>query len=501
MAFMARVEIDPAKVDQDITGFPLLVLLEHLPAGFWNTVQDGGGDIRVFKADGVTELPREVVSCSTTTETGELWVRLDGVLSSTVPTVIQIHALGAGSDYAHADPYGRNSVWQDYEFVLHLRESGGGTSGEYVDSTGNGYSGRGGNGLPARAPSQSAAYHPWGGTWQDFDGSDDYILLENSAQALQQTPFTIQCVFRMKSITSVDEGLLGNRQISGGAYGFYTSIRSGGMFHGIDGLSGAASFRPAAPSVNAGHWHVMTFGGGLLSGYLDGEVIGSADASGVGDTTTDTPFYVGSYYDLSASRSLSAYIGEVRGTKVPLSQHWIKAEYNNQAFPQNFYSVTEITGTVGVIQGAVTINAAPAERDLIAVTYAPQLVDDGAGGTVEKRLVVGEARSAPDGTYTLETPGFIDEVIVLALDNYGERWKPNTEYAVGARVRPTKGKETGYGYDITVAGNSGATEPVWWVPAGGSDTGQIGTATAQARPLWWSVAHAPILPDAVEPGP
>lgn len=150
----------------------------------------------------------------------------------------------------------------------------------------------------------------------------------------------------------------------------------------------------------------------------------------------------------------------------------------------------------GEISGVVKIDESPAERDLIAISYEPQLIDDGQGGTTEKRIVVAETRSAPDGTYTMQTPGFIDEVVVLALDNYGEVWRPNRSYNVGQRIRPTQGNETGFGYDITAAGNSGETEPLWWVPAGGSDTGQIGAATARAKPLWWSVAHAPILPTA-----
>lgn len=156
-----------------------------------------------------------------------------------------------------------------------------------------------------------------------------------------------------------------------------------------------------------------------------------------------------------------------------------------------------MSGQYGEISGVVTVEDSPVERDLIAISYDKQSVDDGAGGTVQRRLVVGETRSATDGTYTLQTPGFVDEVVVLALDNYGETWRPNVEYSVGQRVRPTKGNETGYGYDITVAGNSGPTEPAWWLPAGGSDTGEIGGATAQARPLWWSVAHAPVLPTAL----
>ena len=147
--------------------------------------------------------------------------------------------------------------------------------------------------------------------------------------------------------------------------------------------------------------------------------------------------------------------------------------------------------TLGTITGTVKIDGVAAQRQLIGISYAPQEFD---GEDEPRRIVVGETTSAEDGTYTLETPGFIDEVIVLALDNYGEIWRPNRAYEVGDRIRPTRGNETGYGYDITIAGDSGSTEPEWWVPAGGSDTGSIGAATAQAKPLWWSVAHAPILP-------
>lgn len=158
----------------------------------------------------------------------------------------------------------------------------------------------------------------------------------------------------------------------------------------------------------------------------------------------------------------------------------------------------EAGGSYGQIFGTVTINDTPAPRQLIGISYRPQVfVDPVTEKEVTRRIVVGETISAPDGTYTLQTPGFLDEVIVLALDDYGEVWKANQEYSVGQRIRPTKGNETGYGYDIAIAGNSGATEPAWWVPVGGSNQGQIGTAVAEAAPLWWSVAHAPILPQVI----
>ena len=94
MANTANVVVQSSQVTADLTDFPLLVDLSDLPAGFWSTVSNGGGDIRVFKADGTTELAREVVSCDTATETGELWVKYAGTLSGSVDTTIQIHADG-----------------------------------------------------------------------------------------------------------------------------------------------------------------------------------------------------------------------------------------------------------------------------------------------------------------------------------------------------------------------------------------------------------------------
>jgi hypothetical protein len=90
-----------------------------------------GSDIRVFdeQAEGLVELPREVVSCDPVTETGEVWVKVPS-LSSSADTVLQVHVDGSSSDYDSAtDLFGRNEVWSDYGFVSH--------DGGPTDSTGN----------------------------------------------------------------------------------------------------------------------------------------------------------------------------------------------------------------------------------------------------------------------------------------------------------------------------------------------------------------------------
>jgi hypothetical protein len=129
---VADITIAAAQVAADLTDFPVYVDLSDLPSGFWSAVANGGGDIRCYKSDGTTEIAREVVSCDTDTDTGELWVKFSGTLSSSVDTVIQIHVNGASPDYAATATYGRNNVWTDYIGVWHLNDASD------VDSAGKG---------------------------------------------------------------------------------------------------------------------------------------------------------------------------------------------------------------------------------------------------------------------------------------------------------------------------------------------------------------------------
>ncbi|MAT91375.1 MAG: hypothetical protein CME59_02115 [Halioglobus sp.] len=138
----------------------------------------------------------------------------------------------------------------------------------------------------------------------------------------------------------------------------------------------------------------------------------------------------------------------------------------------------------GRIEGTVTIEEAGVPRRLVAVSYDPSTAGE----------VVGETMSGPDGTFTLDIPDMQDPVIVVALDDYGVVWQPDTDYSIGDRIRPPAPNDEGYVYVCLVAGNSGAVEPSWWIADGGDDTGAVGTATFQAVESWRPVAHAPMTP-------
>jgi uncharacterized delta-60 repeat protein len=120
--YRTKITIDADQISSDLTDFPVYVNLANMPASFWTYVKNGGGDIRITKADGTTEVPREVVSCNTSTNAGELHFKYPGTLSSSTDTDVYIYYGNSGaSDYADTATYGANNVWDsNTKGVWHL---------------------------------------------------------------------------------------------------------------------------------------------------------------------------------------------------------------------------------------------------------------------------------------------------------------------------------------------------------------------------------------------
>lgn len=78
----------------------------------------------------------------------------------------------------------------------------------------------------------------------------------------------------------------------------------------------------------------------------------------------------------------------------------------------------------------------------------------------------------------------------LTLDDYGIPWEANLDLIPGDRVRPS-GVFAGYVYEVTTAGNTGTTEPTWWLTHGQSGT--IGAAVADAFEFAQPEAHGPFF--------
>ena len=167
MAKVFNATVQSGKVSGTNSNFPAYVDLSKLPADFWDTVSNGGGDIRVYTDSGLTtEIAREVVSCNTSTDKGELWCKVGSMTSS---TELYIKVDGTSSDYAVDATYGAQNTWNsDYVGVYHFKQDP--TGSETVkDSTSRGnhfnsYNMDSGNRVAGKI-----------GDCYNFNGTDEYL--------------------------------------------------------------------------------------------------------------------------------------------------------------------------------------------------------------------------------------------------------------------------------------------------------------------------------------
>ncbi|AMO58271.1 hypothetical protein GZ77_21320 [Endozoicomonas montiporae] len=129
------------------------------------------------------------------------------------------------------------------------------------------------------------------------------------------------------------------------------------------------------------------------------------------------------------------------------------------------------------VSGTIYEDGIPSEKDVIACTW-------------ETGELLARGRSNSVGDYQLIWDTYDKEVLVVAVDDWGTQWQPDTLYQTGDIIRPTT--FTGYVYECTVSGTSDSNEPQWWI----EPDEQQGTGTAQfkVKPFNRPLAHAPVKP-------
>jgi hypothetical protein len=132
-----KVTVESDLVDEGLTDFPVYFNLADLPATFFQNVKSDGGDIRITEADGVTELPYELVSINNIGYTGELHFKAD--LASTTDTEFYIYyGNSSASGYSASATYGSRNVWTNsYSLRYQLDNNPAGASPQFRDSTSN----------------------------------------------------------------------------------------------------------------------------------------------------------------------------------------------------------------------------------------------------------------------------------------------------------------------------------------------------------------------------
>lgn len=342
--YRVKITVDSTLVPGDLTDFPVYVNLANLPAGFFSNVKSDGGDIRVTKADGTTEVPREVVTISTGGSTGELHFKASGTLSSSVDTDFYIYYGNSGaSEPATSDTYGAENVWNSsFQGVWHLQEDPSGTAPQMIESTSNA---RSGTSVGSMTTADSVSVKIQNGL--DFDGTNDYLTVSSFGNSASSN-LTISAWFKPDSV-SVNQYIAdeSNTTSYGGGLTFRVTNTAKLRFWQQDANT---TLVDSTTSLSAGttYFGVGTFDGTNTKIYLNGSLdntraVGSLATRNAGNYQIGHSSILGGFFN--------GFIDELRISTVDRGANWISTEYSNQNSPATFYTVgTQETDSGGAAE-------------------------------------------------------------------------------------------------------------------------------------------------------
>jgi len=338
-AWSARIKITilASRIGSALTDFPVYVDLSTLPASFFTTVNSDGGDIRVTKADGETEVPREVVDIDDAAETGELHFLADGTLSSSTDTDFYIYYGNSGaSDYVVNTTYGAEKVWEsNYYYVDH------GLTG--FDSSGTGANGTLTGGTESTGKIGSSIV---------FDGVDDYLSIPAASRTSSSGHISLwQKTSEKGAVVS-----LGGDADSEYFQLVYVGSRTGTLtnetvlkYISTSNMQAGAGWEYTdGTAAHDGNWHHIILGNDGANDYIyfdkDQKPITTPlpQISGLWtDEVSAQNYYVASEVRNSGSNIYfhPNQVDEIRIAAFTPNADWVAAEYENQHSPGTFYSV------------------------------------------------------------------------------------------------------------------------------------------------------------------
>jgi len=403
-----KVTVDSSKVDEDLTDFPVLLLLLS-SAGIggadvtcvFDEVGSNYQKIAVTTMEG-TQCYVEVVSWDATGETAELWVKVPRI-SCTRDTVLYLYYDGSHADNSSyvglTGTAPAQNVWSNgYVGVWHMNDA---TTTTIADSTSYGNDG---TKLAENEPQETDGQI---GKAQNFDGMDDYVDIFDSSSLSLSTAATL--IFYMKANADLNMGLL----VKGDSYNVQAAMPQSGIWCNF--LSSGESYptRCTEPQISTGEWHhiVITLATpGAPTIYIDGSpatayayrntVPGSIDDSDyslkIGYIYAGTNYYNGildeayvlnramSPAEVSAcystqTDSLLTYGSEESYSK--LACNWRFGDALSFDGTDDYVSITETSSSVGV-DDALTISIWIKPLDQIAgqYNYHKDIIRSSSGG-------------------------------------------------------------------------------------------------------------------------
>jgi len=213
-----KITVDKSKIDANLTHFAVPVFLGTSVgiggvdvSSIFDEVGADSKKIAITKSDGTTQIYGEIEQWDSVNEEAVIWIsKSDLVLSSATDTELYIYYDNSKADNIAyiADVGSRTEVWDsDFKAVYHLKETGSGAVGEFIDSTSNNNDGQGGGAGQVSTPIDAVIYKG-----QHFDGND-YIRIPDSDDLYFPADFTWSFKIRLTSVG--DSSILG-QDVGGG---------------------------------------------------------------------------------------------------------------------------------------------------------------------------------------------------------------------------------------------------------------------------------------------
>jgi len=333
--------IATTSISDDLLSFPVYVDLADLGDDFWTNVKADGGDIRVTAGDGTSELPRELVSIATTTKTGELYFQANALSTTTESTFYLYFGSSTATNYADTDTYGAHNVWDDdYVLVAHMDDL---TTSSIENSAGN--SNDGTKDAPLNPVESSGKF----GQAQDF--VDDDVSHGDLGIAAGSSTVEVWARPDLLSGGSSEQDqygftILASAPGSGGTYSPWLTLGgSGGAADEVRYCAytdSATCPTSSGAGLTAGEWYYIA--ATSSKGGATGVSINGRSVlnyTNGGTRNWGNTFTLG---DLRPTRAIyfDGLIDEVRVTSGIRSTAWVDTTYANMSTTTDFYATSSI---------------------------------------------------------------------------------------------------------------------------------------------------------------
>jgi hypothetical protein len=325
--YRKKVTINHAFVTSTLTNFPVLVC-NASDMNLMGHAQSTGNDILFMGAaeDWTTgtwrdKLDFEIEKYDHSTGELETWVRIP-TLSASADTELYMYYGNVLCNISRQNPTG---VWDsNYCGVWHLKETGSGAAGEYLDSTVKDNDGRGGDGNSNRVPAFTSSGRVDGANV--FDGVDDSIDVSGRSSLNITGSLTLEAWVHPDVVSSHRCLVRFSSNDSSPGKGYLMELQ-GGQLHALVGLKGGSTSEILAGSIPSSAWSyaAVTWNTSVLKGFINGNLAVNSSPNAHDIESPNSLFRLGS--STSNMSFFDGILDEVRISSTTRSVGWINASY------------------------------------------------------------------------------------------------------------------------------------------------------------------------------